>query len=183
MAWDQVGVLGVFGGVCLLGALGMACDDSGASAEDAAVDGAAMVVVDARPDVEPVDAQAPGSCGAQIIYRYDDPVSFRRLPRQDTTPGEFNASCASGRGPERIVELVLGEDSRVEVYFESEVPLTMFVRRDCLDEDSELWCETGLEAGPTFEVLAAGRWYLFFEPAEAGVDLPVIYVRTISEPI
>lgn len=170
-------------GVNLLGALGMACDDSPAAVEDAAIDAAAMVVVDARPDAEPVDAQAPGSCGAQVTYRYDDPVSFRRLPRQDATAGEFNASCASGHGPERIIELVLGEDSRVEVYFESEVPLTMFVRRDCLDEESERWCETGLAAGPTFDVLEAGRWYLFFEPAEAGVDLPVIYVRTISEPI
>lgn len=175
------GALVALGALVACGALG--CDDGGSSGDDAAVDAAPMVELDAAPDASPPDAALARSCGAQITYVYDEPVSFRRLPRQDATQGEFEASCAERHGPERIVELVLAERSRVEVYIESEVPLTIFVRRGCLDPASETWCETGLVEGPTFDALDAGRWYLFFEPAEADVDLPVIYVRTISTPL
>lgn len=156
------------------------CDDGASSADDMAVDAAPMVVVDAEPDAAPPDAALARACGAQITYTYDEPVSYRRLPRQDATRGEFAASCGEERGPERIVELVLAEPSRVEVYFESEVPLTLFVRRACLDAGSETFCEVGLVEGPTFESLDAGRWYLFFEPAEEGAAMPAIYVRTVS---
>lgn len=169
---------------CLAGLLMLwGCDDGAASADDMAVDAAPMVALDAEPDAEAPDAARARACGAQITYTYDEPVSYRRLPRQDATGGEFQASCAEGRGPERIVELVLAAPSRVEVYFESEVPLTMFVRRACLDGGSETFCEAGLVEGPTFDMLDAGRWYLFFEPADEGVAMPAIYVRTVSTPL
>lgn len=164
-----------------------ACTDGGGGggdpAEDAAVDASLETgPADAAVDVAIVDAEPPPACGAQIVYTYDAPVSFRRLPAQEATRGEFESTCAAERGPERVVELVLSAPSRVEVYFESDIPLTVFVRGDCLDPASEVWCEAGLTEGPTFEMLDAGRWYLFFEPAEDGVDLPPLYVRTVSDP-
>lgn len=153
-------------------------DDEPDVAVDAMVE-AAVEDMRVEPD-EAVDMAPPAMCGAQIVYTFDEPVSFRRLPAQEATRGEFDASCAVERGPERIVEVVLTAPSRVELYTESEVALTVFVRSSCLDAQSEVLCER-IEGEPVFE-LDAGRWYFFFEPAEA-VALPSIYVRTVSEPL
>lgn len=170
-------MLGLALGAVACGTGGGGGGGDGDAAVDAMVDGA---IEDMRvePDVGVVDMAPPAMCGAQIVYTFDEPVSFRRLPAQEATRGEFDASCAAERGPERIVELVLAEPSRVELYTESEIALTVFVRSGCLDAASEVLCER-IEGEPVFE-LDAGRWYLFFEPAEA-VDLPSIYVRTVSE--
>lgn len=154
----------------------------GGDEPDMAVDAMVEAMVEdmrVEPD-EAVDMAPRAMCGAQIVYTFDEPVSYRRLPAQEATRGEFDASCAAERGPERIVEVVLTEPSRVELYTESEIALTVFVRSTCLDAQTEVICER-VEGEPVFE-LGAGRWYFFFEPAEA-VDLPSIYVRTVSEPL
>lgn len=165
----------------------VACGTGGGSDGDDELDAAVDAMVEAmvedmrvEPDEAVVDMAPRAMCGAQIVYTFDEPVSFRRLPAQEATRGEFDASCAAERGPERIVEVVLAEPSRVELYTESEIALTVFVRSSCLDAQTEVICER-IEGEPVFE-LGAGRWYFFFEPAEA-VDLPSIYVRTVSEPL
>ena len=95
-------------------------------------------------------------------------------PATGTTsgPDEFHASCAGGaRSPETIYRLQLARRQHVRLSLESSYDGALYVRRDCLDESTELACNddhVDTRHSLIETTLDRGTYYVFVDGFASG---------------
>lgn len=80
-------------------------------------------------------------------------------------PDIFHASCANGaRGPDRVYRLDVQQESRLQLYQETDYDGVLYVRRACADQGSEVACNDDAEDTQHSRIntiLPAGTYYVF----------------------